>query len=458
MNHQQWAEIVQNFINKIELTYPHSSQKMREEWKKQLKKIKETCDDLLVSWAVVEDSIANICQQYPDLLNEDEHAIEEEEFYLTESSLRQFREGQGYYRLAMYNSAAPLLERLVQNQPDFLLGRVFLGLCLYQQKRWEAAREQFEWLTQFAHSNEFKGFASHMLGCIDLQVSKPEGAKQHFAKTIALLPHHADAWFNLAISYYQLMRYQDAISAFLKVLSLNGDDWESMYFLSKCYAQLQQKENVAFWRYAALEKANHPQVIEAIAHDYEEIGEYKKAIYWYRRLLHLDRKQKVAYRGMAWNHWMLRDPTLAMGWIKKGLSLFPQDLYLLALYVWICLQHGQMIKAKDLLRCFPDSMDDLKKLLLSHYFSQTGDRKNALELADQMIQQERLTISGFGHYQKGRVLLEMGETNQALQHFQQAKELVANWKDPIFYEGVCHLILKNPVQTRSCWEKIDFYV
>ena len=457
MNHRQWAEIVQSFINKIETDYPTSSEKMRAAWKKQLQQIKETCDDLLVSWAMVEDCIANICRKYPELMKDETHAIEEDEFFLTASSLRQFREGQGYYRLEMYDSATPLLEQLVEKEPDFLLGRVFLGLCLYQQKRWDAAKSQFDWLASFATANEFRGFAYHMLGCIHLQIEKPKTAIRYFTKVISLLPEDECAWFNLAVCYYQLKQYREAIPALLEVLSRNGDDWEAMFFISKCYYHMQQKENVTFWRLAALEKVNHPQVMMAIAQDYEELGKYKRAIHWYKRLLHHDRKQVIAYRGLSWNYWMLKESERAMSWLKKGLTLFPYDPYLIALYFWICLQLGKTTKAKTLLRFLPEQgpADSIKKLLLSQFYGQSGDVEQAMRSAEQMIRQEKKTISGIGHYQRGRVLLEMGEIDQALQSFQQAKALVTNWKDPIYYEGVCHLMLENPQQARDCWEKIN---
>lgn len=459
MNHQQWAEIVQNLIDKIELEYASSSSKKREEWKKQLKQMKQTCDDLLISWATVEDSIAKVFQQYPDLFHDETNPIEEE-FFLDESSLHQFRQGQGYYELAMFDSATPLLERLVQSEPDFLLGRVFLGLCYYQQKEWDEAKYHFELITKTATSNEFIGFAYHMLGCIELQVSKVKRAKKRFAKAISIIPENGDSWFNLAVCHYRLKQYQEAIPLFFQVLSLDGDDWKSMYYLSKCYHHSNQKENIAFWRLAALEKANHPQVVEAIAQDYEEQGKYEKAIDWYRRLLSQDRRERIVYRGMAWNYWMLRDSNQATCWLKKGLSLFPKDPYLLSLHLWMLLQLGKTNKAKDIIHFLPSqhTSTSIWNALLSRFFTQTGDIEQAIEIAEQLIKQEKEAISGLGHYQKGRILLETGETNQAIQSFQKARKTVSNWKDPIFYEGVCHLIQEQPSQTRDCWEKIDFYL
>ena len=346
MNHQQWAEIVQSLIEKIESEYAYSTDQMREEWKKQLKQIQRTCEELLVTWATVEESVSKIFQQYPVLLHEEEELIEEE-FMLDESSLHQFRQGQGYYELAMFDSATPLLERLIQSEPDFLLGRVFLGLCYYQQNEWNEAKYHFELITKMATSNEFIGMAYHMLGCIALQDSTIQQAKKQFAKAISIFPENEDSWFNLAVCHYRLQQFQDAIPLFFQALSLNGDDWMSMYYLSKCYQHFEQKENAAFWRFAALEKVNHPRVIASIAQDHEEQGEYEKAIGWYRRMLGQDRKQRRAFRGMAWNYWMLRDSASATCWLKKGLSLFPKDPYLLSLHFWMLLQRGRLDQGKE---------------------------------------------------------------------------------------------------------------
>lgn len=459
VNHQQWAEQVRNLIKEIELNYPTSSNQAQQKWKQQLKQIKQTCDHLLLSWATVEDGLAKIMHQYPDLNHEETDELEEE-FFLEELSWQLLREGQGYYQLEMYDSAVPLLESFVQKEPDFWIGRVFLGLCYYQQKRWIDAKDHFDLITKMATSQEIIGFAYHMLGCIGIQMGEFQKAIRRFAKSIATIPDNPDSWFNLAICHYQLKQYEEAIPIFFQTWSFNRDDWQSMYYLSKCYHHLNQEENVEFWRLAAFERAHHPEVMVAIAQDYEERGEYEKAIRWYQRLLNQDRKETKAYRGLAWNYWMLKKFDQAVCWLKKGLSIDPHDSYLLSLQFWILLQQEQTEKMGAIIQLLPSQFThtSIWNALLSRYFAQIGDVEQAIAITEELIAQENEMVSGLGYYQKGRILLEFGEVEEAIICFKRAREAISNWKDPIFYEGVCHLIQEEPNRTRDCWEKIDFYM
>jgi hypothetical protein len=48
----------------------------------------------------------------------------------------------------------------------------------------------------------------------------------------------------------------------------------------------------------------------------------------------------------------------------------------------------------------------------------------------------------------------MGKISEATQHFRQAHQLAKHWKDPLFFEGVCHMIEGRHDSTRSCWQQI----
>jgi hypothetical protein len=75
-------------------------------------------------------------------------------------------------------------------------------------------------------------------------------------------------------------------------------------------------------------------------------------------------------------------------------------------------------------------------------------------MADQLIEQDKAPVKAMGHYQKGRTLLEMGQIGEAIEHFRQAHRLANKWKDPLFFEGVCHMIEGRLDSTRSCWGQI----
>lgn len=456
--HQQWLENVQKVLGKIKKGYANATNTEKIQSKNRIQQIKQSCDDLLHSWAVVEDEMAQLTQTYPELL-ETEQAIEDE-FVMDASTVRQFREGQGYYQLTMFEQATTLFDQLMQAEPDFLLGRLYLGLCYLNQNQFASAKQQFRLVTETTHADDFISFADHMLGCIYVREKADQKASQQFAKVVKIIPDHSDAWFNLATCQYRLQRYQEAIPFFFQALSINGDDWEAMFYLSQCYYQDQQYESHTFWQSQAYEKMKHPRMIRAIAQDYEERNQYEEALAWYHRLHAQDRKNRHAFQGIAWNTWMLDRKEEAYCWLKKGLTLYREDSYLLCLRFWINLQQGEMDQAEKVRQFLPDDVSDdpVWFALQSRFFSQIGDYRKALNIAEQLIQQKTKEVTALGYYQKGKVLLETEQIDEALNYFQQAQNQMQNWNDPIFFEGICHLMKKQHKQTRDCWKKIDLYI
>jgi tetratricopeptide (TPR) repeat protein len=307
-----------------------------------------------------------------------------------------------------------------------------------------------------ASHESFVGFAEHMLGCISVKEGDDRQATRQFSKVLALLPDYADAWFNLGACYYRLGEYHEAIPFFYHALSLNEDDWEAMYYLSDCYRHYQEWGSVSFWRLASYEKIKHPRILESIAHDYEEMGQTEIAIEWYRRLLANDPKYPGAYHGMAWNLWATNRRDQAFLWLKKGLSLFPNHPDLLFAYVWMSIGQGNLKEAESAMKRLPQPMANQLRWLTvrSRMMIHAGDFEQATVMADQLIAQEKRTLQAMGHYQKGRVLLELGRLNEAIRHFQEARQRISSWKDPLFLEGVCYLIEGRPDLTRGCWSQL----
>ncbi|MGI6128043.1 MAG: tetratricopeptide repeat protein, partial [Planifilum sp.] len=206
----------------------------------------------------------------------------------------------------------------------------------------------------------------------------------------------------------------------------------------------------------AFEKTDSLQVMETIARDYEEMGQIEEAITWYRRMLSRDPKRTVAYQGMGWNTWVSGRTSEALAWLKKGLSLAPGDPDLLFTYAWILLEQGDVEKVEAIISRIPGEWTNqpLWLVIRSRVFTHLTNFEEAQQAAERVIDQEKPRIRALGHYQLGRVLLEKGDTARAATHFQKARDLNAGWKDPLFYEGVCHIIDGHPEKTRSCWRKL----
>lgn len=456
MSHQKWLEQIQNSLNKVKENYPKSPLSERAIWQSKLMQIKKECDQLLESWVLIEEEIAHLLSTHPELVDSEEEY--DEEIWLTESVVRQFRQGQGYYGLTMFHEARSLFKKVVEDEPDFLLGRIYLGLSEFQENRLEEATYHFRIVSKTGSKEMFVGFAEHMMGCIAVRLGEDNQAIKHFSKTVTILPDHSDAWFNLGASHYRLGEYQEAIPNFYHALALNEDDWESMYYLSSCYRQYNEWGSVSYWRLASYEKTNHPQIIESIAEDYEEMNQPEEAIHWYRRLLDVDKQNPKAFHGIAWNLWVKNDVEGSLFWIKRGLTLFPNDGNLLFTFVWICMAQGDMEKAESALNNLPeDSAEDpLWIAVRSRLLTQLGNFDQAIGMAKELIQQEKSSsIQALGHYQIGRVFMEMSNEVEAIKHFQMASQLNSGWKDPLFFEGICHMVGGEINRMLDCWNQLN---
>lgn len=455
MYHQQWLEIVENALNEIETNYPNSPVNERNKWRNRIQQIKKSCDLLLESWSVIEERIANLFEEHPELSGNGKEL--NEEFWLNESVVRQFRQGQGYFGLTMFQEAKDLFYQVVDEEPEFLLGRIYLGLTQFHENQLEESTSNFRLIIQTASQEVFQAFAYHMLGCIEVKRGDDQQAIYYFRKAVGLYPEYSDGWFNLGACQYRLKEYYEAIPYFYHALNINENDWESMYYLSDCYRHYQEWGSVNFWRLACYEKTNHPQVISSIAQDYEEMGEFQKALEWYRRLLAYDQYKPLAFQGISWNYWALQDETNAFLWLKKGLTLYPKHPELLFTYVWICFSKGDYDLVEQVFSYIPKelSQQPVWLALRSRLSMQTGDMTQAIQIAEELIGQDVVSAQALGHYQKGRAYLEDGQIKKALTHFQEANTRMKNWKDPIFYQGVCHMMEGRPDLTRQCWDKIS---
>jgi tetratricopeptide (TPR) repeat protein len=450
MFHKEWLEQVEIALREIETRFPHCPVSERPKWRKRFLQIQESCNQLLQAWVTLEERIAGLLSEHPDLCSEEVETGEE--FWMSESTVRRFRQGQGYYWLTMYKEAGGLFKSLVEQEPDFLLGRVYLGLTLFQSGRLDEARSHFHLVAETAGADPFVSFARHMLGCIAVKEGDDRKAIREFSKAAALQPDYADSWFNLGACHYRLGEYHEAIPCFYHALSLDEDDWEAMYYLSGCYRHANEWQSVTFWRLASYEKANHPRILESIAHDWEEMGNPKEAIKWYRRLLEADPRHPGAYHGLAWNLWATGRTAEAFAWIKKGLSLIPRHPDLLFTFIWLSMASGDMDRAEAALGHLTEQMEEepiwlaVRSRLLTHM----GDFKQAMQAADRLTSLEKPEFQAMGYYQKGRILLEAGDPGSASGHFRVARRLAPDWQDPLFFEGICHLIEGRPDAMREC--------
>lgn len=440
MFHQNWLEVVQQALGEIENKYPTCSEQERPKMRQRLQSIRETCHQLLESWAEIEERIALLLDQFPDLEADEQEVTEE--FWLKESSVRSFRQGQGYYGLNMFGKANDIFSQVVKAEPDFILGRIYLALSQFQDGNYQDALQQFKMVLATASHDIFRSFAHHMIGCIYVKQGNDPQAIKEFSKAVAITPDSADGWFNLGACYFRLKYYHEAIPYFYHALSNAPDDWEAMYYLAECYAFYQEWESVHFWRLHCLEKTNHPKVIESLAYDYEEMNEPEQAIYWYRKLLFSPTHQLKGIEGIAWNLWRLGKKGEASAWLKKGLTLDPTHPDLLFFYGWLLWKSGETAKLERLIANLPKDQQEIVvwQVLKSHALFAGGRYEEALSLLDSVIERESGNAQALGYFQKGRLLLELDRTTEAMDCFRQAQVDMKRWEEPEVYLRISQML------------------
>ncbi|PTX59939.1 tetratricopeptide (TPR) repeat protein [Melghirimyces profundicolus] len=451
---RQWVQEVRRRLSEIEDQYGQAPIQDRNRLRDGFRRIHQDVNQLLEAWVNLEEQVTAILKKYPDLAAEEEEVGEE--FFLDSRAVRAFRQGQGYYHLKMFSEAHPYFREVVEKEPDFLLGRLYLALSDFQQGKLVDAQREFQLVAGITELPQFQSFTHHMLGCIHVKEGRDEQGIRQFEKSISIDSDSRDTWFNLGACHYRLGRYHEAIPPFFHSLRLDEEDWEAMYYLSCCYEKLGQWESVSYWRMASYHKTKHPAVMESMARYFEEIGDLRRAVHWYRKLVTADPRKATGYHGLSWNLWLLGQKRESFAVLQKGLSLEPENENLLFTYVWYLLQSGDVEQVRKALSRLPGRLADhpLWLVLKSRLSVHCRDYEEAEAVARQVIASEEPLARSLGYYQLGRVLLEKRQPDQAVDSFRKARELSPQWEEPVFYEGLCHFLNGCTEETRQCWETI----
>jgi tetratricopeptide (TPR) repeat protein len=98
-----------------------------------------------------------------------------------------FRKGQGYFQLWMFDQAVRQFERVVAESPQSVLARMYLALGYLQLEQWEPAYRQFETIIPLTDDLRIKAISYNVLGCIEMKRNNMQKANDYFqqAKQLA---------------------------------------------------------------------------------------------------------------------------------------------------------------------------------------------------------------------------------------------------------------------------------
>lgn len=197
---------------------------------------------------------------------------------ISEITASAFRRGLGFWELAMLKEAVEEFKKVVEDDPDLVVGHICLGLSSAQLGKVEEAFRELKLVLALDQNRFIRALALNTLGIILAQKEDYLQAEHYFKRAVAEDPDLKEAWFNLAATYYNLRRHREAAQAFEKASELAGDDWEIELYLGRSYSYLgRHKEAVRVLQRAFRNNPHEPLIAFELGVVHRLLGEDSRA-------------------------------------------------------------------------------------------------------------------------------------------------------------------------------------
>lgn len=99
---------------------------------------------------------------------------------VSDKMTERFLRGQGYYKLNMFEEAVREFADLVNDQPDFVMGRMFLAMGYLRTGQLEEARRHFQLLLATTENTTLRAISYSAMGCIQVHHQNLDQAYRYF--------------------------------------------------------------------------------------------------------------------------------------------------------------------------------------------------------------------------------------------------------------------------------------
>lgn len=455
---KQIFETMKEALDDIKQELPHALGPRKEELLTQLSVLRSMSDVFIEEWLGFEEQLGHVkevCQvSVASGLDEDSY----KQLPAYDEWIDTYRRGQGYYHLLMYPQAANEFEQVMEKEPDFLLGRLYLALSYLQKGQLAESTRQLQFILAMTSHPQIKALTHNALGCILAKQHKLELAQEQFESASKADPRFSDSKFNRALCLYYREQYEEALEGCKSFLAEKENDWECIILLAHCYEKLEDLDKSLALRQMALKIGNQSLVMNDIARYYERQMEFETAVEWYEKIL-MDWPDDVqAVHGAGWNYWAMGDKNKGKQWIERALVLKPGDLNILFSLSWVQMTDGDWQEAEKNLRHILHIKPDhsLALATLSRVKCFYGEYDEAKEMAEHLMTKTTAASSsvGIGSYQMGYIFMETGCFEEAIPYFEEAIEQGAAVREGFFYKGFCHYMLGDLDRAEECWQRI----
>lgn len=183
-----------------------------------------------------------------DAASEDnEQVVLQPEFYQpsNEITVNSFRRGLGFWELAMLKEAVGEFKKVVEEEPNLIMGHLCLGLSSAQLGKVEEAFKELKLVLALDQNEQMQALALNTLGIILTGKEEYQQARHYFQKATEADPGLSEAWFNLAATNYNMQDFEAAVEAFEKAGELATNDYEILLHLGRALGYLGRYDEAA---------------------------------------------------------------------------------------------------------------------------------------------------------------------------------------------------------------------
>ena len=195
--------------------------------------------------------------------------------------------GEAYLQQGDYTEALKELLKAEALHPNDPLLQNDLGLAYMAKKSYDNAKDHFKKAIQL--KPEYAA-AKNNLGTAYLATKEWDAAidvlKDVLTDLLYATPHYA--YSNLGLAYYNKGEYNRAQTYFLKALEIEPEFVLALRGLGRTYVAMNNiPEAIATFEKALQHAANYVELNMDLADAYQKANEYKKAVYFYRKVIEL---------------------------------------------------------------------------------------------------------------------------------------------------------------------------
>lgn len=456
----QYFASLKDRLENIEEVLPQTTEEQKIELYKEVLAFRQLSDQVVEDWLQFEEKLAMVQRMFEMEPEAGQDSLplpqpkEKNEILLPRHLTLQFLQGKGYFELSMYDEAVKSFSHIIHQEPDVELARLYLAFGFLMSRRLEVAFRQFQLLAETTSYPIFASVAYNEMGVIAVLEGRPDQGLIWFKRALDIYPKLTEARFNEILTLFSQKQYEEVVAKAEALFASCEGDMELNLLYSYACAQLGKLDQayVALQNCETLSDSVHSLLPVAVC--YEKLGFYREAHQLYLAMLPELKSDPVVWHGIGWTLWKSERDEKALSFLKRALTLNPNQADYACSYAWVLLGLNEIEKAQKVFQhIHKNHQHPLSYCGLSHVSLLQGLHREAESFAGEMVNHDNPMIQGLGHFHMGRICLDKEEYEQALSHFHTSTQL-ANLKESKLYTGLIHFINEENDKAMEIWEPL----